>query len=381
MAHKFVTSQIPVNVYSNNFNTNNNQGTGLGSMEISDDGSNEITYDTLINLVFAPSQGECNQILPTDICINKELPCFYEFLETCTAHRDEDLVYGLYCLRHTNATNRTFTAMGTQNTVNMQPISLKTATCERNMFLWSFLTNVTYAKAKDLISFMNISTNESSNLAKFIMAVSEPRGTRQNSEEFQSLQLYLSAYCQAAIKCLDAIPDRDKIIIPINMSTSFLYENRHNNLIADIKNKGARKEISTQTINANSTQYFVPLSMLNILDQINLLSFRMYCGVGRIALAPNVSISNNSIFVGSGLSIRNALSNVDIGKLKSHYPDSIYRLIRNIHGDNVHNNYDILVLLAVPSNVNISINPQLFIAKRKFIKLHFDLDKLEKYNC
>nr|QXE96906.1 hypothetical protein [Drosophila-associated salivary gland hypertrophy virus] len=358
-------------------------GTGLNvnidtTQQPQPSGGEESRFDTLLNSIFSSAtQKECTQQLPMNVCSHKELPCFFEFLSTCSPRREEDLVYGLYCLRHTNATNRTFAAMGTQTTVDMQPIYLKTAVCERNMFLWSFLTNLTYARAKELISFMNISTSESSNMAKFIMTVSEPFGQRQNSEEYQRLSQYLSAYCQNAIKCLESIPDRDKILIPIIFTDQFIVENAQNRLVWDILDKAKKEKLSVQTVNSTSIQVFVPLTMLNILDQINLLSFRMYCGIGRVSLAPNVSITGERIYIGSGLSIRNALSSVDITKLRSFYPDNIYRLIRSVHGDNVHNNYDILVLLAVPQNVSVAINPQIFIAKRKYLISTFDIDKLD----
>lgn len=356
-------------------------GSGLNIQTGQDNASSQNIqekFDTILNSIFSSTyQRECTQLPTMNMCTHKELPCFFEFLHSCTSNREDDLVYGIYCLRHTNASNRTFAAIGTQTTVDMQPIYLKTATCEPNMFLWSFLTNVTYPRAKELISFMNISTQESSNLAKFIMAVSEPVGSRQNSEEFQRLHQYLSAYCQSAIKCIETIPDRDKILIPINFSTAFLSDNLSNSLVSEIVDKIESKEFSSQSINPDVTQVFVPLSMLNILDQINLLSFRMYCGIGRISLAPNVSITGERIFIGSGLSIRNALSTVEITKLRSFYPDQIYRLIRNVHGDSVHNNYDILVLLAVPANINISINPQIFIAQRKYVSNSFDVEKLD----
>lgn len=259
----------------------------------------------------------------------------------------------------------------------MQPIYLKTAVCEKNMFLWSFLTNVSYPRAKELISFMNISTTESSNLAKFLMAVSEPHGHRQNSEEFQRMYQYLSAYCQSAIKCLEAVPDRDKILIPILFTRKFVENNARNRMVNDIITKSEAGTYAMQRVNDDARQIFVPLSSLNILDQVNLLSFRMYCGIGRVGLAPNVSITGDRVYIGSGLSIRNAISSVDITKLRSVYPDSVYRLIRKVHGDSVHNNYDILVLLAVPNAPNIVINPQIFIAKRKYIIASFDIDKLD----
>lgn len=360
----------------------NRGGRGLNVSIESQNTQNDQGFDTLLNSIFASNtQKECTQILPMNVCSFKELPCFFEFLQTCTPRREDDLVYGIYCLRHTNATNRTYTAMGTQTTVDMQPIYLKPANCERNMFLWSFLTNVTYARAKELISFMSISTMESSNLAKFIMAGSEPFGSRHNSEEYQRINQYLSAYCQNAIKCLETITDRDKILIPITVTNAFITENKKNNLLADILGKAARKELSSQTVNPSTIQIFVPLSMLNILDQINLLSFRIYCGVGRVALAPNCSITNECIYIGTGLSIRNALSSVEISKLRSFYPDNIYKIIREVHGDSVHNNFDVLVLLAVPSNLNISISPQIFIAKRKYLLHTFDIDKLDIVSC
>lgn len=331
-------------------------------------------FDTVLNVIFSSSQQECNQNVSMNACsTNRELPCFYEFLNSCSHKRDEDLVYGLYCIRHTNAAFRTYAAIGTQSTVDMQPIFLRPATCEKNMFLWSFLTKVTYQKAKEMISFMNISTTESSNLAKFIETVSEEYGARQNSEEYQRLNQYLSAYCQHAIKCLESISDRDKILIPIKMSTVFKEENKMNKLVASIID---RRDISWQTIDNRFTEYYVPLTMLNILDQINLLSFRMFCGIDRISLAPNVSITCGRLYIGSGLSIRNAHSSVDISKLRSRYPSNIYTLIRNIHGDSVHNNYDVLVLFALPSDKNITVNPPIFIAKRIFLDSHFDIDKL-----
>lgn len=335
-------------------------------------------FDTLINSIFSSStQAECQQSAVVNICGSKELPCLYEFLGTCSPRRDDDIVYGTFCLKHTNCMNRTFTPMATQTSVDIQPISLKTAACEKNMFLWSFITNLSYPRAKELISFMNISTVESSNLAKFLMAVSEPFGQRQNSEEYQRLNQYLSMYCQHAIKCLESIPDRDKIMIPIVMGDKFTTENGKNRMIADILDKMQKKQYSSQSIGNNVNQVFVPLKSLNILDQINLLSYRMYCGIGRVSLAPNVSITGGRIYIGSGLSIRNALTSVDISKLRSVYPDNIYRIIRNVHGDNVHNNYDILVLLAVPATINMAINPQIFIAKRKYLVSSFDIDKLD----
>lgn len=352
------------------------RSSNINAIQTSTDTPPTEVFDTLINSVFS-STSECANTLPVNICNHKELPCFFEFSQACSPRRDEDLVYGLYCLRHTNASNRTFTAIGTQTSVDMQPIYLKTAVCEKNMFLWSFLTNVSYPRAKELISYMNISTTESTNLAKFLMAVSEPQGQRQNSEEFQRMYQYLSMYCQHAIKCLEAIPDRDKIYVPILFTQKFKDNNRKNRLVNDIINKGNERLYPTQALNDNSTQYFVPLTALNILDQINLLSFRIYCGIGRVGLAPNVSVTGDRIYIGSGLSIRNAISSVDISKLRSVYPENIYRLLRKVHGDSVHNNYDILVLLAVPSAQNLVINPQIFIAKRKFILSSFDIDKLD----
>lgn len=335
-------------------------------------------FDTLINSIFASTtQRECNQTLPMNVCTHKELPCFFEFTQNCTPRREDDLVYGTSCLRHTNAKNITYAPIGTQTTVDMQPISLKPAVCERNMFLWSFLTNVTYARAKELLSFMNISTAESNSIAKFISAVSEPFGSRHNSEEYQRLHQYLSAYCQSAIKCIESIPDRDKILIPITMTNTFINENSQNNLVADIIAKAKNNQLSKQEVNNSTMQIFVPLSMLNIIDQITILSFRMYCGIGKISLAPNCTITDERIYLGSGLSIHNALSTVEITKLRAFYPEDIYRLIRNVHGDSVHNNYDILVLLAVPDNIYISIAPQIFIAKRKYISATFDIDKLD----
>lgn len=379
-----VREQVPIfDVGGSSFNLGDNSRSGQGMQITTGPNNTQVKnverFDTLVNSIFASStHRECNQLTTLSLCSShKELPCFYEFLQSCSPRREEDLVYGLYCLRHTNATNRTFAAIGTQTTVDMQPIYMKTATCERNMFLWSFLTKVSYAKAKELISFMHISNTESGNLAKFIMAVSEPFGARQNSEEYQRLHQYLSAYCQSAIKCIESIPDRDKILIPINFSDTFEAENDSNNLVHDIVQKAERQELSFQTLNSTTKQYFVPLSMLNILDQINLLSFRMYCGIGRISLAPNVSITGDRIYIGSGLSIRNALTTTEISKLKSYYPEQIYRLIRNVHGDTVHYNYDVLVLLAMPGNVSIAINPQIFIAKRKYVMSSFDIDKLD----
>lgn len=364
----------------NNIPTDVNRGgAGMNITVQSNDTTHGPKFDTLLNSIFSSSsQRDCNQTLPMNVCTNKELPCFFEFLNTCTPRR-EDLVYGLYCLRHTNVTSRTYAAIATQTSVDMQPISTKVATCERNMFLWSFLTNVTYAKAKDLISFMNISSTESSQLAKFIVSTSEPLSQHHNSEEFQRLNQYLSAYCQNAIKCLDSIPDRDKILIPVNFTKEFIDENKSNNLVNDIIEKSKRNEYSRQKINTNTEQIYVPLNAFNILDQINLLSFRMYCGIGRVSLAPNVSITGERIYIGSGLSIRNAISSMKISKLKAYFPDNIYKLILSIHGDSVHNNYDTLVLLAVPSNINIAINPQIFIAKRKYLLNTFDVEKLDMF--
>lgn len=368
-------SQLNINRAAARPQAENRGGVGFSGLGNEGQASSNEIFDTVINLVFGmTSQRECNQNLSMNACTNvKELPCFYEFLQTCSHRREEDLVYGLYCLKHTNATNRTYAAIGTQTSVDMQPIFLKTAMCEKNMFLWSFLTNVTYARAKELISFMNISTAESSNLAKFIMTCSEHHA-RQNSEEYQRMKVYLSQYCQHAIKCLESISDRDKILIPIKMSKSFKEENKNNKLLVDILN---RRDISNQVIDTNFTEYYVPLSMLNMLDQINLLSFRMYCGIDRVALAPNVSITCDKIYIGSGLSIRNAISRVDISKLRSHYPNNIYTLIRHIHGDSVHNNYDVLVLFALPNDRNTSISPPIFIAKRIFVDQYFDIEKLD----
>lgn len=375
------------NVRTNIVQRNASAGSGFQETRVENASTEQIkniciTFETLINSVFSSkSQRDCITNIPLNVCNAKELPCFFEFLQTCTPRRDEDLVYGTNCLRHLNVTNRTFTAIGTQTTVDMQPIFTKPATCEPNIFLWSFLTNVSYAKAKDLISFMNISTAESNQLAKFIMAVSEPYGKRQNSEEYQRLNQYLSAYCQHAIRCLDGIPDRDKILVPIHFTTSFGAENMENAVVESILTKADNKLYSHQIINENTIQVFVPLTALNLLDQINLLSFRINCGVGRVSLAPNVSITTDRVYVGTGLSIQNAISTVKIGKMRSNQPELIYRLITNVHGSEVHNNYDTLVLLAVPDNLQNSIHPPIFIAKRMFLSQTFDIEKLDTQFC
>lgn len=366
-----VTSNIPIMTANNRNDTLN-----INFSQQNTD-SEERTFDTLINTIFSPTPNDCQQNYATTICYAQELPCFYAFLDTCSPKQDDDLVYGISCLRHTNIAHRTFTTMKTHNSVNMQPISLKPATCERNMFLWSTLTNVSYARAKDLISFMGLNTLESNNLARFIMSVSEPHGSRQNSEEYQRLYQYLSAYCQYAIKCLDAITDRHKIVIPLDLTDNFITQNKSNNFLAEIINKANNNTINHQTLNDNSKKYYVPLTMFNIIDQLHLLSYRIFCGVGRIGLAPNVSIANGNIFVGSGLTIKNYVNKVDISKLRAYYPEPIYRTIRHIHGDNVHSNFDVLVLLAVPSGPNVFINPQIFIAKRKYLTSTFDVEKLE----
>lgn len=335
-------------------------------------------FDTLLNSIFSSTtQSECNQINALNICGHKELPCFFEFLQSCSPRREEDLVYGIHCLRHLHATNRTVITMATQSSVDLQPMFMKTASCEKNIFLWSFLTNLSYPQAKELISFMNIGTAESSNLAKFMMAVSEPYGRRQNSEEYQRLYQYLSAYCQNAISCIETIPDRDKILIPVIMTNKFREDNSQNRLISDISDKIAKKELSFQKINDSTHQVFIPLKYFNILDQINLLSFRIYCGIGRISLAPNVSVTCERVYIGSGLSIRNTVSTLDISKMRSVMPDTIYRIVKSIHGTNVHSNYDVLVLLAVPVSTCSSISPQIFLAKRKFLTSSFDIDKLD----
>lgn len=386
-----IPQQLRVNIDNAGLLGNNNDTIRGAGIQVETEASNNSAnasgelYDTLINSVFASStQPECQQANTyNNICSQKELPCIFEFLGTCSPRREDDVVYGNSCLKHNNDASRTFTPMASQTTVDMQPISLKIAACEKNMFLWSFVTNLSYAKAKELISFMDIGTVESSNLAKFLMVVSEPMGQRVNSEEYQRLYQYLSVYCQHAIKCIESIPDRDKILIPIVMGEKFLMENKRNRLVSDIYNKAINQKLySYQTIgNTNNVyQIFVPLKALNILDQINLLSYRIYCGVGRTALSPNVSVTNDRIIIGSGLSIRNALTSVDISKLRSMYPENIYRIIRNVHGDNVHNNYDVLVLLAVPNNVNFSISPQIFIAKRSYITSTFDIDKLDVFS-
>lgn len=360
------------------------QTRGSGSSSITLDPANRPPqqpgekFDTLLNSIFSSTtQSECNQINALNICGHKELPCFFEFLQSCSPRREEDLVYGIHCLRHLHATNRTVITMATQSSVDLQPMFMKTATCEKNIFLWSFLTNLSYPQAKELISFMNIGTAESSNLAKFMMAVSEPYGRRQNSEEYQRLYQYLSAYCQNAISCIETIPDRDKILIPVIMTNKFREDNSQNRLISDISDKINKKELSFQKINDFTNQVFIPLKYFNILDQINLLSFRIYCGIGRISLAPNVSLTCERVYIGSGLSIRNTVSTLDISKMRSVMPDIIYRIVKSIHGTNVHSNYDVLVLLAVPVSTCSSISPQIFLAKRKFLTSSFDIDKLD----
>lgn len=361
------------------------RGGGSSQIVITDQEANPnncLVFDTLINSIFSPkSKQDCNTPLPLNVCTAKELPCFYEFLNTCTPRREDDLVYGTKCLRHLNVTNRTYTAIGTQTSVDMQPIFTKTATCEPNLFLWSFLTNVSYAKAKDLISYMNISTTESNQLAKFIMAVSEPQ-KRDNSLEFQLILQYLSAYCQHAIRCLDTIPDRNKILVPINFTQSFLEENFLNSMMYNIIDLSKDSVLSSQNINDNGTiQIFVPLSSLNLLDQINLLSFRIHCGVGRVSLAPNVSVTGDRVYIGTGLSIHNAISTVKISKMRSVQPDALYRLIVAVHGDEVHNNYDTLVLLTVPDSVNSTLHPPIFLAKRIFVGQPFDIEKYDTLMC
>lgn len=374
---KILEVRTPRNVTQRQSNAGSGLSGGLdkNSVEGSSEGD-KVNFDTVINRIFASNtQRDCSNGLSGTACGLKELPCFFEFTGACSARRAEgDICYGLYCLRHTNATNRTFTVIGSQNTAAMQPIPLKSGACEKNMFLWSFLTKVSYARAKELVSFMNISTEESGQLAKFISAVSEPVGSKQNSEEFQRLSQYLSAYYQSAIKCIESIPDRDKILIPINFSPAFSAQTTGNKLVTDILQNN---DLSYQTLSTGVMQTFVPLNMLNILDQINILSFRIYCGVGRIALAPNCSITGDRIYLGAGLSIRNSLNTVDIAKVLQEHPEAMYRLIRSVHGDNVHNNYDVLVMLAVPDSVNSVVNPQLFLAKRKFLVPTFDVDKLD----
>lgn len=336
--------------------------------------------ETLLNGIFSPkTYQDCSSQTPMVNCGYKELPCFFEFLGNCSPRKEDDLVYGLYCLRHTNATSRTFAAMGTQTTVDMQPISLKTATCEKNMFLWSFLTNLDYSKAKELVSFMSISTNDASNLSKFMMAVSESYTQRSNSEEYQRLHQYLSAYCQSAIACIQSIPDRDKILIPVFFTKQFLEDNSSNKLIDEILNLKTKGQLSFEQPSVNLWRIYIPLTMFNLLDQINLLSFRMYCGIGKVSLAPNCGITNERILIGEGLAIRNALSSVEISKLRAFFPDAIYKALRCIHGDSVHFNFDILVLCVVPANnVQTCVNPQIFIAKRKFqTTTLFDIDKLD----
>lgn len=359
---------------------NPERGAGLGvTTETQNENTDNSVIDTMINSIFSSTtHPDCQPISLNNICVTRELPCIFEFLGTCSSRREDDIVYGNACLKHNNDMSRTFTPLASQTSVDMQPISLKVAACEKNMFMWSFLTNVSYAKAKDLISFMNISTTESMTLAKFIMAVSEPMGKRNNTEEYQRLQQYLSIYCQQAIKCIESVPDRDKILIPIIMGQKFRNENKRNKLVNEIfKNALETKIYSHQKVGTDLYQIYVPLKALNILDQLNILSYRMYCGIGRVSLAPNVSVTGERIYIGSGLSIRNALTSMDISKLRSVYPENIYRIIRNVHGDNVHNNYDVLVLLAVPPNTTTSINPQIFIAKRTYVVASFDIDKLD----
>lgn len=340
----------------------------------------EKSFDTLINCIFTSTQNECAPNAMTSICGYHELPCFFQFLNCCSPKKD-DLVYGLFCLRHTGCMSRTFVTMVSENTVQLQPVSLKKAKCERNMFLWSFLTNVNYGNSKELISFMELHTNESNMLAKFIRIVSEPYGSQNNSEEYQRLHQYLSTYCQYAIKCLESIPDRHKIIIPIDMTTNFINKNKGNNLLDDIIRKANEKKISVQQIQANTSKYFVPLTMLNILDQLQILSFRIRCGAGRVVLAPNVGIVEDCIRLGYGIPIRNYANKIPIDKLLNNYSESVYKTIVSVHGNSVHINLDALVLFAVPENPNSFISPQVFVAKRKFLLTTFDVEGLSPQLC
>lgn len=337
-------------------------------------GANGDSFVTLVNSIFASNREECYRTYSTT-CADKALPCLFEFNNSCTPKND-DLVYGTYCLRHTNATNRTYIPIGSQTSVDMQPIYIRPATCENNMFLWSFITNVSYAKAKLLASFMDISVIESQNLAKFISILSERHDGRDNTAEFQRLKQYLSIYCEFALKSLESVPDRDKILVPVYMSNKFVEDNKKNQLVQNIQAMMKRNELTHQAVDTSTHLVYIPLNMFNLLDQINFLSFRMYCGVGQISLAPNCSVNGLRVVIGTGLSIKNALSPVDITKLKSHYSDQIYRTIRNIHGDTVHNNYDVLVLLVVPGSTGSTISPQIFIANRRYVNSYFDIEQL-----
>lgn len=342
----------------------------------------EERFETVFNSIFSPNQKECNtQINPTELCYPRELPCIYEFLQGCTPRNTEDLVYGPHCTQHTHSSNRTFLPVGTQNSVNMQSIYIKPVSCEQNLFIWSFLTKLSYSEAKQIISYMNLDSIESNNLAKFLVAGSRARGTEDNSEEYQKFTTYLSSYCQSAIKCLAAIPERDKILIPTILSETFLNENMGNSIINDIVKRKKADGMSFQKISEEDTLFYIPMTMFNILDQINFLSFRIYCGFKRLTLASNVSLRNRNMIIGIGLPIRNSLSRAEIGKLKAHYSDGIYKLLINAHGNAVHFNYDFLVLLTVPNETNANISPQVFIAKRKFLDLKLDIEKLDDPYC
>lgn len=360
--------------------TNTSVGAGVNGVVIGANTTNDNTqiFDTLVNSIFSPALSkECATTPYMNSCTaSRELPCFFEFLRGCSPQQEADLVYGLYCMKHTHDSNRTFVPIGNQHSVNLEPVYLRPAKSEKNIFLWSFLTNVSYVKARELSAFMNLSTIDASKISKFIMTLSEPQNNRDNSADYQILSQYLSAYCQHAIKCIETIQDREKLSIPMYLSENFFERNKRNRIVNEIKTQMSTNQISHEKIDGYYMVY-VPLTMLNILDQIQLLSFRMYSGPSRSTLAANVTVYGERVVIGCGLGINNTLSPVDIKTLRSNHPEKLYQIIKRIHGDSVQINLDILVLLSVPSQMNSIVKPQIFVAQRIFLSIHFEIDKLD----
>ena len=291
------------------------------------------------------------------LCDYAELPFIFEFAGVCSKSSKEGCVYGTTCLEHTNSSGRSYAMLKTANVADLQPIALRQFQCSQNLFLYSFLTNVSLTTAQSLLSYMDkLNSEEMQSLVKFISIISESEENRPVSQEYQNLKVYLNHYCAAALNVLKRYPERNRIQIPIvmseglkNMAAQNAFYQRINYLIANNKINYSKTSDREDAVKIA----FVPLSEFNILDQLNMLSLRIFTEVGRMTLSPNAALIDTNIMFGYGNPILDYPESMsDLRRMNQYFGPKTMEKICESHGKRMHYNLQVIVLQAVAIGEN-----------------------------
>lgn len=284
-------------------------------------------------------------------CPRTKKTCLYAFTGKCT---NGEVLIGGYCMAHNSTVHqRTYINMHLdENTSTIVPISNRKAEFEVASTSYSLsLPNQTQSDAEKKLRLYSYMMEDRNEISMFNAILSNSRD-RIRSTVATSLSIYCNQFKEKYQDYLQVMkPYIESINVKVSMSRNHFELQKSTNYWFCQLLLAGKIVVYNQT--ENYGQYLIPLKYFYLPDILNVLGYIIDRAPNGAVYDPNVMFAQDSIVVGCGRGVRNAMIKYTNNSTDCRYEEDVREAIKR-QNISAHANYDVLIM-DVDTTINDAI--------------------------